>query len=286
MHDTAYAIAKAFLDKHAQQGGKTILEIGSLDVNGSLRVASRADNRYIGVDIETGPSVDLVAPSGALPILPGVVDLVLTSSVFEHDVTFWLTFLEAMRVLKPGGLLYVNAPSNGGYHAYPVDNWRFYADAGLALAKLATHSGISTTLVESFIANRSRDGWNDFVGVFQRAGGEVVTAECLLHPNFAAHNIRSCFSEGLGARQAKTDDMQIIERQNVEIACLQKRLATVVAREATLVALTANTAGADHAETEPQPYVFDRCYWDGGYSACRRMERFRPGVWPHDRCGP
>jgi hypothetical protein len=38
-------------------------------------------------------------------------------------------------VLRPGGLLYVNAPSGGEYHAWPVDCYRFYDDAWGALAR-------------------------------------------------------------------------------------------------------------------------------------------------------
>ena len=34
-------------------------------------------------------------------------------------------------------LFYLNAPSNGEFHRYPVDCWRFYPDAGGALGDLA-----------------------------------------------------------------------------------------------------------------------------------------------------
>lgn len=44
-----------------------------------------------------------------------------------------MTFLEYARVIKPGGMIYINAPSNGDYHRYPDDNWRFYPDCGRVL---------------------------------------------------------------------------------------------------------------------------------------------------------
>ena len=38
------------------------------------------------------------------------------------------------RIIKPSGYIYINAPTTGHYHCYPGDNWRFYSDAGQALA--------------------------------------------------------------------------------------------------------------------------------------------------------
>ena len=56
----------------------------------------------------------------------------VSTSCFEHDPIFWLTFKEIARVTKVDGFVYVNAPSNEVYHGYPGDNWRFYKDAPAA----------------------------------------------------------------------------------------------------------------------------------------------------------
>jgi hypothetical protein len=74
-----------------------------------------------------------------------------------------------MRVLKPKGLCYLNAPSNGNIHRYPVDCWRFYPDSGRALITWAKRNGINAALLESYTSAQLEgvDGlWNDFVGVF------------------------------------------------------------------------------------------------------------------------
>jgi len=94
------------------------------------------------------------------------VDVVVSSSVFEHSEMFWLLFVEVLRVLKPRGLFYLNTPSNGDFHQYPVDCWRFYPDSGQALVKWAKRCGFSADLLESFISAQSVDVWSDCVAVF------------------------------------------------------------------------------------------------------------------------
>ena len=48
--------------------GKTVIEIRAMDVNGSLRphVESLGPSRYIGVDIEAGPGVDIICDAERL----------------------------------------------------------------------------------------------------------------------------------------------------------------------------------------------------------------------------
>jgi hypothetical protein len=75
--------------------------------------------------------------------------------------------MEQIRILKPDGVIYLNAPSNGTYHTYPTDNWRFYPDASKALSDYANFMGFDSVVLESFIGKQNGEGdWNDFVGVF------------------------------------------------------------------------------------------------------------------------
>lgn len=170
MHDTAYATARLFFGLYWQPGFRTVIELGSQNVNGTLRDHCPPDAHYVGIDLEPGNGVDLVvAPGQPLPLADASVDVAVTSSAFEHDPCFWQTFLELVRVLRPGGLVYVNAPSNHHFHRYPVDCWRFYPDAGHALAIWAQRNGLAAELVESFIGRPGGDGWADFVAVFRKA---------------------------------------------------------------------------------------------------------------------
>lgn len=169
MHDTARMFGALFIKEFWQPHMKRILDIGSMDVNGTLRDYRPAEAEYVGVDLEPGPGVDVVSHNPPfLPFDNDHFDLVVSTSCFEHDNCFWMTWLEAMRVLAPGGVLYVSAPSNGVYHAYPRDSWRFYPDAGLALVDWGKATGLDSVLIESFIGPKSQDGWEDAVMVFSK----------------------------------------------------------------------------------------------------------------------
>lgn len=146
-----------------------ILEIGSQDVNGSLRSLAPPQSDYLGVDFVAGRGVDLVLSDPyKLPFEDMSFDIALSSSCFEHSEMYWLVFLEVMRVLRPRGLFYLNAPSNGLFHRYPLDCWRFYPDSGRALVTWARRNGIQAELLESYISTQVGGIWNDFVAVFVR----------------------------------------------------------------------------------------------------------------------
>ncbi len=175
MHKSALKYGEMFISIYLNRDDAyplRIVEIGSQDINGSLRQFSPVNAIYIGVDFVSGPGVDvLMADPYQLPFESDSVDSVICSSVFEHAEFFWILFLECLRILKPDGLLYVNAPSNGKVHRYPIDGWRFYPDAGHSLVKWAKSQGKSALLLESFIAPKlgpiDEEGmWNDFVAVF------------------------------------------------------------------------------------------------------------------------
>lgn len=168
MHDTAFENSKYFFDIYLQKRpGLKILEIGSQNVNGTIRTNAPSDCEYVGLDFVEGRGVDIVISDAyALPIDSASVDVVVSSSCLEHSEFFWLTFNEMLRILKPNGLLYINAPSNGGFHRYPVDCWRFYPDSGIALQNWSRRCGYNTVLLESFTTLRKKDQWNDFIAVF------------------------------------------------------------------------------------------------------------------------
>ena len=148
MHDTALMAGSIFAELYGGKN-KVVLDIGGKNINGSLRpIFESLGMKYICLDIEQHSSVDIVMkPGDKLPFDNASVDLIVSTSCFEHDPCFWLTFKEMTRILKVDGFIYVNAPTKGPYHGCPGDNWRFYSDAGQALAY---YSGFQYTNEEVF----------------------------------------------------------------------------------------------------------------------------------------
>lgn len=102
-----------------QHSGKVyhrVLDVGSQDINGNMRQydflgnppgwLERAGVRsYLGLDMEAGRNVDMVADSHCMPLIGELFDLVLCLNMLEHDTDGAATLAEIYRVLKPGGEL-------------------------------------------------------------------------------------------------------------------------------------------------------------------------------------
>lgn len=214
MHDTAFRIGTLAMTHYSDVAKASILEIGAQSVNGSLRSSALPTTQYTGVDIEQGEGVDLVVePGQPLPLDDDQFDLVMASSVFEHDSAFWRTFLEMCRKAKPGGFIYVSAPSNGKVHRYPQDYWRFYPDASLALKRVAEHEGVDVALVESFIAEREHDEWNDFCAVFRRGPSKKPLPTNFIYQQIAATNVLTWESSEVINEREQTEDQVLYRRE-------------------------------------------------------------------------
>jgi SAM-dependent methyltransferase len=169
MHKSAWMTGAIFFQLYSKLGDQ-VLDVGSLDVNGTLRDAVPQSVAYIGADIVAGKNVDVVlSDPHVLPLDSNRFDLVISSSCLEHDEFFWLTFAEMARVVRPGGFIYLSAPVQGPVHRHPIDAWRFYPDAGKALARWAQRQGQKIELVESFLLQLEAEFWQDFVAVFGKA---------------------------------------------------------------------------------------------------------------------
>ncbi|ODT14087.1 MAG: hypothetical protein ABS35_35900 [Kaistia sp. SCN 65-12] len=227
MHDTALAIGAAVMAEYT--GARpTIVEIGAMNVNGTLRSVAPAKTKYIGIDQQSGPGVDVVVPPGAdLPVATGTADLVMASSVFEHDMMFWETFGQMCRLAKPGGYIYLNVPSNGCVHSFPVDCWRFYPDAGLALERYSAKTEWPVKLIESFVAERQNDQWNDFVAIFQRLGGARKRKHTHIYSQFDSKNV---FAENVGQRinlEENPEDIRIAHKLRLRSADLEATISAI-----------------------------------------------------------
>ena len=110
--------------------GKRVLEVGSLDVNGSVRgdVVALGPAEYVGIDIRPGPGVDEICDAGDLVARFGenAFDVVVSTELLEHARDWRRIVSNIKRVTKPGGVLIVSTRSFGvDFHRRPFDYWRY-----------------------------------------------------------------------------------------------------------------------------------------------------------------
>ena len=91
---------------------KKVLDIGSLDINGSNR--SYFENcSYIGLDLGEGKNVDVIAKGNEYDGPDNYFDTIISTEVFEHDMYYEETIRNIIRMLKPGGLFVFTCAATG-----------------------------------------------------------------------------------------------------------------------------------------------------------------------------
>ena len=118
--------------EHVHQAGR-VIDIGSLNVNGTVKHLFSDATEYIGIDFRAGKDVDIVCNAHDLVpdhIYPGSVATVVCMNMLEHDDQFWLTLEQIDAMLIKGGYLYLCIPTfTFPQHDHPRDYWRAGVDA-------------------------------------------------------------------------------------------------------------------------------------------------------------
>lgn len=177
MHPTSLNKMKVFVEEYLKgfsNQSLVILDIGSQAVGNMPTYRQFFNNpkwQYYGVDIVEGQNVDIVLKDSYnwTEIEDNFADVVISGQTFEHIEFPWLTIKEIFRVLKPGGLCCIIAPSAGPEHKHPYDCWRIYPDGMKALAKWAGFE-----VVEVF-TDWGLGVWQDTFVVFQKPLAEVIS---------------------------------------------------------------------------------------------------------------
>lgn len=132
MHQSVLDWCQSMADTY-DLADKSVLDVGSLDVNGSPR--SIFTGKYHGLDMQGGPGVDEVGNAHNLILHTGSWDVIVCTEMLEHDSLPWISLQEMRSAVKEGGYLIL---TTRGYdergcfpvHGYPEDHWR-YSVSGL-----------------------------------------------------------------------------------------------------------------------------------------------------------
>lgn len=90
---------------------KTVLDVGSMDINGNNRYLFDACV-YTGLDIMKGNNVDVIKPVHEYETRKQF-STIISTEMLEHDIN-WAESLKAMtRLLKPGGFLLITCATTG-----------------------------------------------------------------------------------------------------------------------------------------------------------------------------
>lgn len=81
--------------------------------------------QYVGVDVASGPEVDLIGGVEALPVPDASFDLVICTQVLEHVENPQRAVAELRRVTAPGGRVLASTHGVQAYHPSPGDYWRW-----------------------------------------------------------------------------------------------------------------------------------------------------------------
>tara|TARA_B100000965_G_C19550052_1_gene739587 strand:- start:101 stop:724 length:624 start_codon:yes stop_codon:yes gene_type:complete len=90
---------------------KRVLEVGSLNINGTVRDLFN-DCNYIGIDVGEGNGVDVVC-SGHEYDTSDDFDVTLSTECFEHNPYWAETFANMVRLTKSGGLVFFTCATTG-----------------------------------------------------------------------------------------------------------------------------------------------------------------------------
>jgi len=135
---------KTFVEQYVKKGD-SVLDVGSYDVNGSYKPLFDGCH-YLGIDIETGPNVDVVlSEMYKYPFPDNHFDVVVSGQCLEHTFHPWRAVNEIGRVVKHGGFVCLIAPWQWPIHRYPVDCFRILPDGMANMMKDAGLEVLSCT---------------------------------------------------------------------------------------------------------------------------------------------
>jgi SAM-dependent methyltransferase len=105
------------------------------------------DSRYVGFEYLPFELPDIFGDGHALPFADNVFDVVFSQAVMEHMRDPYLAAREIARILKPGGLVYVESAFMQPLHAVP---YHFFNTTPWGIEALFVEAGLSSEEIEWF----------------------------------------------------------------------------------------------------------------------------------------
>lgn len=138
MHSEAREWIVASILAHGGSAISSVLELGSQDINGSIRPFFGAGCRYVGLDVFDRPGVDWVGLAHDYPAAGWdgePFDALLSTECLEHDPHWERTLTENAALVRVGGLVALTCacyarPPHGVEHDTPTPG--YYRNLGEA----------------------------------------------------------------------------------------------------------------------------------------------------------
>jgi len=126
-----------YLFEIGNKDGMRILEIGSREVTGhSIARNGFSNATYIGFDFYPGENVDVVGDVHKLSSYfqkTEKFDIIYSSACFEHFAMPWIVATEIAKLLKVGGIIFIETHFSFSSHERP---WHFFQYSDMALKTL------------------------------------------------------------------------------------------------------------------------------------------------------
>jgi len=133
--------------------GMKVLEIGSREVTGASNARNEfAKAEYVGFDYYPGDNVDIVGDAHKLSSYfkeGEQFDIVYSSACFEHFAMPWIVATEIAKMLKVGGVVFVETHFSFSSHERP---WNFFQFSDMAL-KVLFSEALGFECVEAGMSN-------------------------------------------------------------------------------------------------------------------------------------
>lgn len=108
---------------------KRVLEVGSRPAINQKELSDLRvlfpNSEYLGLDMQKGPGVDIVADARKMPFDDSSFDLILCLETLEHCDEPWKVVAEIERVSKKNGGIVLSSQQNFPLHMHPSDYFRY-----------------------------------------------------------------------------------------------------------------------------------------------------------------